>query len=61
MMTKETRNLDGVMAAIHSAQSIALVSHVSPDGDTIGSVLALRQGLMQLGKKVAAFCQDRVP
>lgn len=61
MTMKETRNLNGVIAAVRASQRIALVSHVSPDGDTIGSVLALRQGLMQLGKQADVFCQDRVP
>ena len=61
MTMKEPRNLEPVIAAVRAAQRIALVSHVSPDGDTIGSVLALRQGFMQLGKHVRVFCQDRVP
>lgn len=61
MTMKEPRNLEPVIAAVRAAQRIALVSHVSPDGDTIGSVLALRQGLMQLGREVSVFCQDRVP
>ena len=61
MTVKENRPLDGVIREIGAAQSIALVCHVSPDGDTIGSALAVRQGLMQLGKRVALFCQDPVP
>lgn len=43
------------------AQRIAICSHVNPDGDTMGSALAIRMGLMQLGKQVSVFCQDKVP
>ncbi len=56
-----TRPLDGVIAAIRAAKSIALVSHISPDGDTVGSALALRLGLTELGKQVALYCQDKIP
>lgn len=51
---------DGVIAAMHQARSVALCCHVNPDGDTIGSALALAHGLMQLGKQVRIFCQDKV-
>ena len=60
-MTRKPRPLDGVMAAIRDAQSIALVCHISPDGDTVGSALALRLGLMEQGKTVTLYCQDKIP
>lgn len=43
------------------AQRILLVSHVSPDGDTLGSALALRLAFLALGKQVEIACQDKVP
>jgi phosphoesterase RecJ-like protein len=49
------------MAAIRAAQSVAIVCHISPDGDTVGSALAVRLGLMQLGKTVTLYCQDKIP
>ena len=55
------RNPEPVAALIRSAETIALCSHVSPDGDTLGSTLALKMGLESLGKRVSAFCQDPVP
>ena len=55
------RPLDGVIEAIRQAESIALVCHVSPDGDTVGSALALRLGLLEMGKDVALYCQDKIP
>ena len=60
-MTRTMRPLDGVMAAIYAAKSVAIVSHISPDGDTVGSALAVRLGLMQLGKTVTLYCQDKIP
>ena len=61
MKTRTPRPLEPVMDALCSAQRIALVCHVSPDGDTLGSALALRQGLLSLGREVELFCQDKAP
>ncbi len=55
------RPMEGVVRAIRAARSVAVVSHVSPDGDTIGTALALCWGLRQLGLRVSPFCQDVVP
>ena len=55
---------DGAIAvaeAIRSARRVAIFCHVNPDGDTIGSALALRLGLLSLGKEAAVFCADKVP
>ena len=60
-MMRTTRPLDGVIEAIKQASSIALVCHVSPDGDTVGSALALRLGLQEMDKQVHLFCQDKIP
>ncbi len=60
-MTRTMRPLDGVMAAIRTAKTVAVVCHISPDGDTVGSALAMRLGLQQLGKDVALYCQDKIP
>lgn len=38
-----------------------LTTHEYPDGDAIGSMLALGLALEKLGKKVTYFSQDRVP
>ena len=53
--------LEEIVCAIQAANSIALVSHVNPDGDAIGSALALKLGLEGLGKTVVPFCRDKVP
>lgn len=60
-MTRTARPLDGVIQAIRAADRIALVSHISPDGDTVCSALAMRLGLREMGKQVTVFCQDVIP
>jgi phosphoesterase RecJ-like protein len=41
--------------------AFVMVSHVKPDGDTLGAGLALGLALKQLGKRVHYFQQDAVP
>jgi phosphoesterase RecJ-like protein len=47
--------------AIRRAKKILIVSHVNPDGDTIGCQLALGLALYHLDKKVTLVCQDGTP
>ena len=42
------------------AKKIVLCTHVSPDGDTLGSSLGLAQFLQKLGKEVIVYCDDLV-
>lgn len=49
------------MEQMRKANSLLLISHVSPDGDTIGSVLGLRLALLQMGKKVQIVCDGTIP
>lgn len=44
---------------ISEAKNIAIISHKNPDGDTIGSNLALRYYLESIGKIVASACIDK--
>ena len=60
-MSEMRRNPEAISAAIAAASTVAICSHVNPDGDTIGSALAMRLGLIALGKEVSVFCQDKVP
>lgn len=55
------RNMEGVIRLISQAQRIALCCHLNPDGDALGSMLAMRLGLLTLGKDCEVFCQDPVP
>lgn len=55
------RDPEGIARAIAAAESVCICSHVNPDGDTIGSALAMRLALLGMGKRVGVFCQDKVP
>src|SRR6266540_119022 len=48
-------------AALLSAERIVLASHVNPDGDTLGSSLALTHALRAAGKQAIPFSHDGVP
>ena len=66
-MTKPMRTLDletefkRLEELIAGSQSFFLAGHLNPDGDTIGSMLAIGSVLKRLGKKVRLFSQDPVP
>ncbi len=46
---------------IFSEDNIVVISHVNPDGDAIGSGLALTLGLKKIGKNVRFILQDKYP
>jgi phosphoesterase RecJ-like protein len=50
-----------VVAELRKRSAFVMVSHVKPDGDTLGAGLALGLALRQLGKRVHYFQQDPVP
>lgn len=43
------------------AQNILLLTHKNPDGDALGSLLAMQLMLTQVGKKSTAACADPAP
>lgn len=54
--------LRAAIEAFRSADSILITSHTNPDGDAIGTMLALRHFLDALGvKTVKCVCHDPVP
>ena len=50
-----------IIKELELAENILLVGHVSPDGDSIGSQLALAEGLEQAGKFVSIQAYDPTP
>lgn len=42
------------------ADKLVICTHVSPDGDTLGSALGLAHLLLHFGKKVIVFCDDLI-
>jgi phosphoesterase RecJ-like protein len=50
-----------VARAVEDAQRILAVSHISPDGDAVGSLLGLGWMLEYMGKEFRLVCADPVP
>ena len=50
-----------IVAAIEKHRSFLLTSHINPDGDGIGSELALYHALKRLGKEVVIANKDALP
>ena len=53
--------LTDAVAFLTEYDSFLLMAHVAPDGDTLGSCLALKLMLEQLGKKAWVVCDDPLP
>lgn len=54
-------NKSMLMQKLFSEKSVALFMHMRPDGDTIGSTLALYNALKQKGIPVGVYCSDAIP
>ncbi len=54
------QNLKEVTQVLLDAQHIAIISHKNPDGDTLGSQLALGTALKHIGKDVVMYNRDTV-
>src|SRR5712691_10744057 len=50
-----------IVDAIHARKRFVLSSHARPDGDSIGSQLAMAYALRALGKEVAVVNSDPAP
>ena len=46
---------------IEKAKNILVLTHVSPDGDAIGSAFALKEGLIAIGKKAEVMVLEPLP
>jgi len=57
----QTKQINKILKQIKDASSILVTTHISPDEDAIGSLLATHAFLKQLGKKVFACIEDPVP
>ena len=57
----ESMPVEEVLALMDAAQTIAISGHVNPDGDALGSALALRDLLEAMGKKVDILLGQESP
>lgn len=53
--------IDDIIAQINSANSIVVIQADNPDGDSLGSALALEYILSDLGKEVSLWCGVDIP
>lgn len=50
-----------IVSSLKTRDCFSIITHVSPDGDAIGSSLALYNALKQLGKTSRVFIDDKLP
>src|SRR5581483_11129298 len=60
-MKTHPKIIDRILEGIGEHKTFCIVGHVRPDGDCIGSQLALALALMAEGKKVTVWNSDSVP
>lgn len=53
--------IQDIVSAIRANSSFLITSHESPDGDAVGSSLALASFLRKIGKDVCVHLRDQVP
>jgi phosphoesterase RecJ-like protein len=56
-----TTELETARARLAGAQRVLVVTHISPDGDAVGSLLGFGLAVRALGKEVVMACADVVP
>lgn len=54
-------NYEQAANLLASKNNIALLCHIRPDADTVGSACALKSALESMGKNVTVFCADKMP
>lgn len=54
-------SMDNILRCIEERDTFLVTSHVSPDGDNLGSTLALYYALKKLGKEVYYVLDDSIP
>ncbi len=59
-MTNKT-DWDQASAAVRGARTILIVTHISPDGDAIGSLLGLGNALQSAGRSITCAVDGGVP
>lgn len=54
-------NLTELCHYLKTHDDYIILTHISPDGDTLGSAYALALGLLSIGKKAFVVCNDEIP
>lgn len=58
---KPAENLPRVVEALRNARSVLCTMHRGPDGDALGSALALACALREMGREVTVYNPDELP
>lgn len=53
-------SLEEISKKLFNEKEVALFCHIRPDGDTVGSALALRNALLSKGIKADVYCEDSI-
>lgn len=53
--------MDTVIDRLRTHRALFMATHINPDGDAIGSLLALGLGLQQVGKRVYMYNESPIP
>ena len=54
-------SLKDLVKNLRSQSLVAIICHIRPDGDALGSACALKNALNDIGVTAHAFCDDTVP
>ena len=60
-VVRDSPDLAAIREAVFAAERVVMTTHLRPDGDAIGSEIALARALMALGKTVTILNADPVP
>src|ERR687885_1547309 len=60
-MTQTTNDLQAVVHMLRSRDRFLVTTHENPDGDALGSLLAMKLGLEELGKDVVMTLYGNAP
>jgi len=57
----DLKKISEISKIIKQSKTFFIAGHVKPDGDSIGSALALKSVLTGIGKKAGVYCSDNIP
>jgi phosphoesterase RecJ-like protein len=60
-MKPHPKAIDRILEVVRQSETFCIVGHMRPDGDCIGSQLALTMALRNEGKKVVCWNEDSIP
>ncbi|MDR1695905.1 MAG: bifunctional oligoribonuclease/PAP phosphatase NrnA [Endomicrobium sp.] len=61
MQKNDLKKISEISKIIKQSKTFFIAGHVKPDGDSIGSALALKSVLTRIGKKAEVYSSDDVP